>query len=137
MKREIMEIAAAPAAVGPYSQAVKAGGFVFASGQIPLDPETGELVTGGIEAEVRQAIGNLKTVLEGSGAGLQTIVKTTLFIAHMEDFPKINKVYAELFPDGPPARSCVEVSALPRGAQVEVEAIATCCLPKKRNALIG
>jgi 2-iminobutanoate/2-iminopropanoate deaminase len=137
MKREIMKISAAPAAVGPYSQAVKAGGFVFASGQIPLNPETGELVTGGIEAEVRQAIGNLKAVLEGSGAGLQTIVKTTLFIVHMEDFPKINKVYAELFPNAPPARSCVEVSALPKGAQVEVEAIAMCCAAKKQSLSAG
>jgi 2-iminobutanoate/2-iminopropanoate deaminase len=126
MRLEIVDTEAAPAAVGPYSQAVKAGDFVFASGQIPLDPETGSMVSGGIEAEVRQALTNLKAVLERAGASLETVVKTTLFIVRMEDFATINRVYAELFPNAPPARSCVEVSALPKGAQVEVEAIAMC-----------
>lgn len=131
MKREIVETKEAPAAIGPYSQAVKAGEFVFTSGQLPLNPKTGELVQGDIEEQVRQAIGNLKVVLEAAGAGLETVVKTTLFIARMEDFPRINRVYGELFYNAPPARSCVEVSALPKGAQVEVEAIAVYRL--KRN----
>jgi 2-iminobutanoate/2-iminopropanoate deaminase len=127
MKREIVESNEMPAAIGPYSQAVKVGEFVFTSGQIPLNPKTGELVQGGIEEQIRQAIGNLKVVLEAAGASLETTVKTTLFIVRMEDFPKINKIYAELFRDAHPARSCVAVSALPKGAQVEVEAIAVCC----------
>jgi 2-iminobutanoate/2-iminopropanoate deaminase len=133
MVLEIVDKEAAPAAIGPYSQAVKAGGFVFASGQVPLDPGTGKLVAGGIEAEVRQAIGNLRAVLEKVGASLETVVKTTLFIVSMEDFPTINRVYAELFPNAPPARSCVEVSVLPKGAQVEVEAIAMCCAAKMHS----
>jgi 2-iminobutanoate/2-iminopropanoate deaminase len=126
MKREIVETKDAPAAIGPYSQAVKVGELVFTSGQIPLNPATGELIDGGIEEQVRQAIGNLKVVLEAAGASLETTLKTSLFIVRMEDFPKINKVYAELFHNANPARSCVAVSALPMGAQVEVEAIAMC-----------
>ncbi len=126
MKREIVETKDAPAAIGPYSQAVKVGHFVFASGQIPLNPGTGEVVDGGIEEQVRQAIENLKTVLEAAGAGLETTLKTTVYLVRMEDFPKVNKVYAELFHGANPARSCVAVSALPKGVQVEVEAIALC-----------
>ena len=132
MRREIIEIQEAPAAIGPYSQAIKTGNLVFTSGQIPINPKTGELVQGGIEEQTRQAIGNLKLVLEGAGAGLETTVKTTLFIVHMGDFSRMNKVYTELFPNAPPARSCVEVSALPKGAQVEIEAIAVCCPARKR-----
>ena len=127
MKREIVEAKEAPAAIGPYSQVVKTGDLVFTSGQIPVNPKTGELIQGDIEEQVRQTVGNLRVVLEAAGAGLETVVKTTLFIVQMEDFPKINKAYAEFFHDAPPARSCVEVSALPKGAQVEIEAIATCC----------
>lgn len=134
MKREIVESKEMPAAIGPYSQAVKVWEFVFTSGQIPLNPKTGELVNGGIEEQIRQAIGNLKVVLEAAGASLETTVKTTLFIVRMEDFPKINKIYAELFQDAHPARSCVAVSALPKGAQVEVEAIAVCCSTRKQSA---
>jgi 2-iminobutanoate/2-iminopropanoate deaminase len=126
MKREIVETKDAPAAIGPYSQAVKAGNLVFASGQIPLNPKTGELVAGGIEEQARRAVENLRTVLEAAGAGLDTTLKTTLFIARMDDFPKVNKVYAELFRGANPARSCVAVAALPKGAQVEIEAIALC-----------
>ncbi|OIP92054.1 MAG: reactive intermediate/imine deaminase [Syntrophobacterales bacterium CG_4_8_14_3_um_filter_58_8] len=134
MKREIVKSKEMPAAIGPYSQAVKVGELVFTSGQIPLNPKTGELVHGGIEEQIRQAIGNLKVVLEAAGASLETTVKTTLFIVQMEDFPKINKVYAELFHDANPARSCVAVSALPKGAQVEVEAIAMRCSTRKQSA---
>jgi 2-iminobutanoate/2-iminopropanoate deaminase len=131
MNRKIVEIKEAPAAIGPYSQAVKTGDLVFTSGQIPINPKTGELVQGDIEEQTRQVIGNLKLVLEGAGAGLETVVKTTLFIVRMEDFSRINKVYAELFQNALPARSCVEVSALPKGAQVEIEAIAMCSSTRK------
>jgi 2-iminobutanoate/2-iminopropanoate deaminase len=126
MKRKIVGTKDAPAAIGPYSQAVQAGDLVFASGQIPLNPETGELIEGGIEDQIRQAVLNLKTVLEAAGAGLETTLKTTLFLVRMEDFPKVNQVYAELFHGANPARSCVAVAALPKGAQVEIEAIAVC-----------
>jgi len=132
MNRQTINSGKAPAAIGPYSHAVKNGDLVFTSGQIPLDPQTGELVRGGIEEQVRQAVRNLEAVLEAAGAGLETAVKTTLFIVHMEDFPKINKVYAELFRDAKPARSCVAVSALPKGAQVEVEAVAVCRPSRKK-----
>jgi 2-iminobutanoate/2-iminopropanoate deaminase len=134
MKREIVESKEAPAAIGPYSQAIKVGELVFTSGQLPLNPKTGELVQGEIEEQIRQAIGNLKIVLEAAGAGLETTVKTTLFIVRMEDFPKINKAYVELFHDANPARSCVEVSALPKGAQVEIEAIAMCRRTREQSA---
>lgn len=135
MRREIVESKEAPAAIGPYSHAVKVGDLVFTSGQIPVNPKTGELVNGGIEEQIRQAIGNLKVVLEAAGASLETTVKTTLFIVQMQDFPKINKVYAELFHDANPARSCVAVSALPKGAQVEVEAIAMCCSIRRQSVV--
>lgn len=134
MKREIVVSKEMPAAIGPYSQAIKVGELVFTSGQIPLNPKTGELVNGGIEEQIRQAIRNLKVVLEAAGASLETTVKITLFIVRMEDFLKINKVYAELFHNANPARSCVAVSALPKGAQVEVEAIAICCSTRKQSA---
>lgn len=134
MKREFIKSKEAPAAVGPYSQAIKVDDFVFTSGQIPINPKTGELVQGGIEEQIRQAIENLKAVLEAAGASLETTVKTTLFIARMEDFPIMNKIYAELFRDANPSRSCVAVSALPKGAQVEIEAIAMCCSTREPSA---
>ena len=126
MERVIVQTDQAPAAVGPYSQAVKAGDLVFASGQIPLNPLTGEMVDGDIQDQTRQCLKNLRTVLEAAGSCLENIVKTTVFIVRMEDFPLINEAYGEFFPDVPPARACVEVSALPKGAQVEVEAVAVC-----------
>ena len=132
MKREIVVSKKMPPAIGPYSHVVKAGEHVFTSGQLPLDPKTGELVEGGIEEQTRQAIGNLKVVLEAAGASLESTVKTTLFILQMEDFAKINKVYAELFGDANPARSCVAVSALPKGAHVEIEAIALYCATREQ-----
>ena len=113
----------APAAIGPYSQAVEAGGLIFTSGQIALDPETGALVDGGIEAQAEQVIKNLRAVLEAAGSGLHKVVKTTCFLSSMGDFAAFNEVYAKYF-TGKPARSCVEVSALPKGAAVEIEAVA-------------
>ncbi len=114
----------APAAIGPYSQVVTAGTMVFASGQIPIDPATGDLVPGDIKAQTRQVLSNLKAVLEAAGTSLEKAVKTTVFITNMDDFPLVNEAYAEFFPTQPPARACVEVSRLPKGVKVEIDAIA-------------
>jgi len=113
----------APKAIGPYSVAVQAGTFVFTSGQLGLDPQTGNLVPGGIEAETRQVLVNLRHVLEDSGSGMDAVLKTTVFLKDMSDFPKMNSVYAEFFQVDPPARSTVQVAALPKGGSVEIDAI--------------
>ncbi len=113
----------APAAIGPYSQAIAVNGLVYTSGQIALNPKTGTLEGTGIEAQTEQAVQNLKTVLEAAGSGLQNVVKTTCFLQRMSDFAAFNAVYEKHFP-GKPARSCVEVAALPKGALVEIEAVA-------------
>ncbi len=126
MERKIIGTDKAPAAIGPYSQAVKAGEMVFSSGQIPLDAATGEMVEGGVAEQTAQVLINLKAVLEAAGSCLEKVVKTTVFISSMEDFPVVNRVYAEFFSENPPARACVEVSALPKGALVEIEAVAIC-----------
>jgi 2-iminobutanoate/2-iminopropanoate deaminase len=120
---EIVSTPNAPAAIGPYSQAVKAGGLVFCSGQIALRPD-GSLVTADVGAETRQALENLRAVLTAAGAGLGQVVKTTVFLRTMEDFPAMNDVYREFFPERPPARATVAVAGLPRGARVEIEATA-------------
>ena len=122
--KEIVNTAAAPAAVGPYSQAVIAGNLVFASGQIALVPATGKLAGDDIETQTRQALDNLKAVLEAAGASLADVVKTTVFITDMGDFVTVNRIYKAYFTENPPARSCVEVGKLPAGALVEVEAVA-------------
>ena len=113
----------APAAIGPYSHAVVSGQFVFTSGQLGFDPENGKLKEG-VEAQAEQALTNLKTVLEAAGASLESVVKTTVFLADMKDFPLVNKIYGTYFNGNFPARSCVQVAALPTGGLVEVEAIA-------------
>ena len=114
----------APAPVAAYSQAIACGGFLFCSGQIPLDPKTGEMVGGGIEAETQQVLANLAAVLAAAGASLADVVKTTVYLANFEDFAAMNAVYVRAFPTDPPARATVGVAALPRGAKVELEAIA-------------
>ena len=114
----------APAAVGPYSQAMDCGEFVFCSGQIPLVPETGLMVEGGIEAQARQMFANIKAVLNAAGLDFGNVVKTTVFMTDLTQFALFNGIYAEYFPENPPARSCVEVSKLPKGALVECEVIA-------------
>ena len=119
----IIETKKAPAAIGPYSQAITTGGLVFTSGQIPIDPASGSIAANDIAGQARQAIQNLAAVLEAAGSGLDRVVKTTCFLRNMDDFALFNEIYAELFP-GKPARSCVEVSKLPKGALVEIEAIA-------------
>ncbi|MBP1764725.1 MAG: reactive intermediate/imine deaminase [Firmicutes bacterium] len=114
----------APAAIGPYSQAIQTGSLVFTSGQIPLNPATGALVTGSIEEQTHQVLKNVKAVLEAAGAGLDTVIKTTVFIKDMNEFGKINEIYSGYFPGNPPARSCVEVARLPKDVGIEIEAIA-------------
>lgn len=114
----------APAAIGPYAQAVKAGGLLFASGQIPVNPETGK-VPSSIEEQAKQALENVGAILEQAGAGFANVVKTTVFIRSMDDFATVNTVYASFFKKPYPARSCVEVSALPKGVLLEIEAVAT------------
>ncbi len=114
----------APRAIGPYSQAVKVGPWVFCSGQLGMDPETGQLVEGGIEAETRQALTNLKHVLAAAGAGLEHVVKVTVYLRDIRDFAAMNTVYAEFFQEPFPARAAVQVAALPKGAAVEIEAVA-------------
>ena len=123
-ERMIIATDRAPAAVGPYSQAVRIGNLVYTAGQIPLDPATGKLVEGGIEAQTRRALQNLQAVLEAAGTSLGDVVKTTVFLQDMGDFGAMNGVYAQFFGGRPPARSAVEVAALPLGAQVEIEAVA-------------
>ena len=114
----------APKALGPYSQAIKAGGFVWCSGQIPIDPAVNAVTATTIEDQTRQAITNLRNVLEAAGSGLDKVVKTTVFISDMNNFAALNAVYAELFGDTKPARSCVEVARLPKDVMVEIEAVA-------------
>lgn len=122
--REIIRTEDAPQAIGPYSQAIRAGGFVFASGQIPLDPKTGELVAGGISEQTEQVLRNLSAVLEAAATSLDRVVKTTVFLADMSEFAAMNEVYGRYFKGDAPARSTIEAAALPRGARVEIEAIA-------------
>ncbi len=124
MERQIISTTDAPSAIGPYSQAVQAGELLFVSGQIPIDPASGELVQGGVEAETRQVMNNLKAILEAAGSSLEKVVKATLFIADMNQFGTINAIYAEYFPATPPARACVEVARLPKDVQIEIEAVA-------------
>ena len=114
----------APAAIGPYSQAIKAGGFVFVSGQIPIDPATGEFVSGGVAEQTDRVLKNLSALLEASGSSLEQVVKTTVFLADMKDFAAMNEVYARYFTSEPPARATVAAAGLPRDARVEIEAVA-------------
>jgi 2-iminobutanoate/2-iminopropanoate deaminase len=122
--KEIIATDRAPRAIGPYSQAVRAGNLVFASGQIPIDPATGEFVAGGIAEQTEQVLRNLSAVLEAASSGLNQIVKTTVFLADMNDFAAMNEVYGRFFGAYPPARATVQAARLPRDAKVEIEAIA-------------
>lgn len=122
--KEIVATERAPRAIGPYSQAVRSGNFLFASGQIPIDPATGEFVAGGITEQTEQVMRNVSAILEAAGAGLQQVVKTTVFLADMDDFTAMNEVYGRFFAENPPARATVQAARLPRDARVEIEAIA-------------
>lgn len=122
--RQIIRTDAAPGAIGPYSQAVKANGFVFASGQIPTDPATGQFVAGGIAEQTEQVLRNLSAVLEAAGSSLQHVVKSTVYLADMQEFAAMNEVYARFFANDPPARATVAAAGLPRDARVEIEVVA-------------
>lgn len=123
--RKIIATDKAPAAIGPYSQANQVGDLIFTSGQIPIDPATGEIVAGDIEEQTKQALENLKAILEEAGSGMDKVIKTTCFLSDIANFARMNAVYAEFFTEGGyPSRSAFEVAALPKGAMVEIEAVA-------------
>jgi len=122
--KDIIATDRAPRAIGPYSQAVRAGNLVFASGQIPIDPATGEFVAGGIGEQTEQVLRNLRAVFEAADVGLNQVIKTTVFLADMDDFTAMNEVYGRFFGEQPPARATVQAARLPRDARVEIEAIA-------------
>jgi 2-iminobutanoate/2-iminopropanoate deaminase len=124
MNREVIRTEKAPAAIGPYSQGIRCGGLLFCSGQIPLDPATGKIVPGGIEEQAERVLRNLEAVLAAGGASLASVAKTTVYLIDLADFPAMNAVYGKFFPGNPPARATVEVSKLPGGARVEIEAVA-------------
>lgn len=124
MDRTVISTPNAPQAIGPYVQAIRAGGLVFVSGQLAVEPATGQLIKGDIGAMTRRIFANLNAVLEAAGSSLAKVVKVTVFLADMDDFQAMNQVYAEFFPASPPARSTVQVARLPREARIEVEAIA-------------
>lgn len=121
--KEIISTDKAPKAIGPYSQAVRAGNMIFLSGQIPLNPSNGQLVEGTIQQQTERVLENIKAVVESVGLTLESVVKTTVFLKSLTDFPQMNEVYARYFPANPPARSTVEVARLPRDVQVEIDAI--------------
>ena len=125
MSLDTISTAGAPKAIGPYSQAISANGFLFTAGQVALDPSTGELITGGIAEQTTRALENLRAVLKAAGSGLNQVVKTTVFLVDMADFSEMNEVYGRVFGAHRPARSTVAVAALPKGARVEIEVIAT------------
>ncbi len=124
MKKEVLTSSKAPKAIGPYSLGIRSGGFLFLSGQLGLDPESGEFVEGGVEAQTRQALLNIRSVLQDAGSDLSDVVKTSVFLSDIADFPKMNAVYAEFFKNNHPARSTMQVGALPKLGLVEIEVIA-------------
>lgn len=124
LDKEVVKTDKGPKAIGPYSVANIANHFIFTAGQIGLDPASGNLAAGGVQAETRQALVNLRTIIEEAGSTLDQVVKTTVFLRDIDDFAAMNEVYAEFFSQNPPARSAVQVAALPRGAAVEIEAVA-------------
>lgn len=124
MKKKVIQTEKAPKAIGPYSQAIQAGNLIFLSGQLPIDPATGELMKGDIGKQTRQVLDNLKAVLESQGLGMEDVVKVTIFLREMDNFSSVNEVYGTYFPSSPPARSAIGVANLPRNAEVEMEAIA-------------
>jgi 2-iminobutanoate/2-iminopropanoate deaminase len=123
-KRTVISTELAPKAIGPYSQAIRVNGFVFAAGQTPIDPETSQLIEGDVSAQTRRVLQNISAILEAAGTSLAKVVKTTVFLTDMANFKAMNAVYAEFFPEHPPARSTIAVLGLPLGAQVEIECIA-------------
>ena len=124
MSRDIISTDKAPEAIGPYSQGIKANGFVFCSGQIPANPQTGELVTGSITEQTKQVLSNVKAVIEAAGSSMDKVVKVTVFLKNMDDFSEMNAEYGKWFPENPPARAAVEVARLPKDVGIEIQAIA-------------
>ena len=124
--RAVVSTQDAPQAIGPYSQAIQAGGVLYCSGQIAIDPQTGQFVDADVQTQTRQVMQNLAKVLEAGGSSFERVVRVTIFVTDMRDFAAVNEVYATFFQKDPPARACVEVSALPKGAKVEIDAIALC-----------
>lgn len=124
MQKKVIQTDKAPKAIGPYSQAIRTDSLIYTAGQIALDPATMELVPGGIEEQTRQVLTNLRSVLEAAGTSIDKVVKTTVFLKDMNDFPKMNTIYAEFFGENPPARSTVAVAGLPKGGIVEIEVVA-------------
>jgi 2-iminobutanoate/2-iminopropanoate deaminase len=122
--KKIISTSEAPGAVGPYSQAVRVGSTIYCAGQIPLDPKTGQIVAGGIDAQARRVLDNVAAVLRAEGLGFENIVKTTIFLTDLADFQTVNEIYGSYFKQAPPARSTVQVPALPKGARIEIEVIA-------------
>jgi 2-iminobutanoate/2-iminopropanoate deaminase len=122
--REVVSTPNAPKAIGPYSQAIKANGFVFISGQVPIDPATGNLIEGGIEAQTERVLQNLSAVLQAAGSSWEKVVKTTVFLKNMSEFAQMNEVYGKVFKNAPPARATVEVARLPKDVSVEIDVIA-------------
>ena len=138
-ERKIVRTENGPKAIGPYSLGVQVGHLVFTAGQVGLDPATGAMVSGGLEAETRQALENMKAILEAAGTSLANVVKTTVFLRDINDFNAMNAIYGPYFPENPPARSAIQVAALPRGAAVEIECVALvppddddCCCDQKK-----
>lgn len=129
--RRVVQANDAPAAIGPYSHAIVVDPFVYTAGQGGLDPATGSLVPGGIEAQTRQTLVNIETILKAAGSSLANVVKTTVFLANIEDFPVMNRIYAQFFADQPPARTTVQAARLPLGALIEIEAVALLDKPAK------
>ena len=124
--KKVINTDKAPKAIGPYSQAVEAAGFIFASGQIPIVPTTGEIVEGGIEEQTKQVLSNIQAILSEKSLCFADVVKTTVFLADMNDFAAVNAIYGEAFLENPPARSCVQVARLPKDVKIEIEIIASC-----------
>jgi 2-iminobutanoate/2-iminopropanoate deaminase len=131
MDKKVIHTDKAPKAIGPYSQSIQAGDFLFLSGQIPLDPKTGELVNGDIRDQTNQVLKNIKSILESQKLGMGNVVKVTIFLKDIGNFNQVNEVYATYFPSSPPARSTIEVAKLPRNAEIEIEAIAVISVADK------
>jgi 2-iminobutanoate/2-iminopropanoate deaminase len=124
MDKKIIATSKAPAAIGPYSQAIRIGDFLYTSGQISLDPETMEMITGDIEVETEKVLKNIEAILKADGLDLNNIIKTTVYLTDLSEFARMNQVYEKFFADTKPARACVQVAALPKGAKVEIDAVA-------------
>lgn len=135
--KKIISTSEAPTAVGPYSQAVRAGSTIYCAGQIPLDPKSGQIVAGGIDVQTRRVLDNVTAVLKSEGLTFESIVKTTIFLTDLGDFQTVNEVYGSYFKQAPPARSTVQVSALPKGARIEIEVIAVAGETGARGKAIG